>query len=636
MIYRPEIDGLRAIAALSILLFHADFFFLKGGFLGVDIFFVISGYLISSIILNEKHFSFKNFYIRRIQRIIPVLYFVLFVSFIASIFIILPYDLKAFKSFLKSIIVTPIFSSNFLFWKEIGYFDIASHYKPLLHTWSLSIEEQFYIIFPIFFILVLKLSFTKHFFIIIILALFSFLLAIYGSYKFSSANFFLLPSRAWELLVGVLITIILNSYKIQLKKKYSNLLSFIGLILIIFSITYFDDNHKHPGLITLIPVVGTFIIIIATSRTTNFVKKILSFKPLVYIGLMSYSIYLWHQPIFSFYRHYSYESITYLTKLILILITLLISYFSWKIIEIPFRSKKNISTKNIFSITTLASLLFIVIGFMGLNGKVYEKLYLSYLEDREKNIFINSRDQKYEKNCVFRTDKLDENFKRRFLRCSKIFDKTLIILGDSHAIEIFQGISINSKSNFIVGLTQGGCRPYSKDKICNYENFLKFINNNKHEISQVLFHQSGFHLLKSSDDVQIMDFKKTILIENYLSQIDKSIKVIWLGPYNEPNHNVKLSKKLAYNCIKINLEFDEKLKKSIKQLDINLKNMYQNSNKGIEYMSYIDNINFNEEIDLYNCNSVFWINGDHWSFEGEKYFGSRVLKYLISKNVLLR
>tara|TARA_B100000963_G_scaffold358694_1_gene383937 strand:- start:1819 stop:3729 length:1911 start_codon:yes stop_codon:yes gene_type:complete len=382
MIYRPEIDGLRALAVIPVVFFHAGISLFSGGYVGVDVFFVISGYLITSIILNEiehDRFSLTNFYERRARRILPALFFVMLVSIPFSIFLLTPDNLKDYG---QSLISVSVFSSNILFWQETGYFNTASELKPLIHTWSLAIEEQFYILFPLFLIVFWKYGIKVISIVLLIVFLLSISVAHWGAFNKPAATFFLLPTRGWELLLGVFIAIFLK-FKTHINGRLINeILSLIGICLIIFAIINFDENTPFPSLYTLIPTIGTALIILSTSNQT-ILYKFLSYKPFVGIGLISYSVYLWHQPVLAFARHRLVEEPSTQIILILILISFLIGYISWKIVEKPFRNKTKINRESIFKYSLLGMAFFIIIGTI-LNAKYKNIADLNPLIKSEK------------------------------------------------------------------------------------------------------------------------------------------------------------------------------------------------------------------------------------------------------------
>tara|TARA_B100000035_G_scaffold179920_1_gene153476 strand:- start:203 stop:2260 length:2058 start_codon:yes stop_codon:yes gene_type:complete len=344
--YRPEIDGLRAIAVAAVILYHAQIIIhgqepFKGGFIGVDIFFVISGYLISLIILNEftttGKFSFSSFYERRIRRILPALLFVILFSLPFAWLYLIPSSLVDFS---KSILYSLGFSSNFYFWHSGQlYGDQSALYKPFLHTWSLSVEEQFYIIFPI--VLFITFKFFRKYLGHVLVSGFILSLGVadWGSKNYSSVNFYFLHSRIWELLAGS----ILAYYEIKLghrskHKIFNFILPSLGLILIGHSILFFNNKMFHPSFYTLSPIMGVCLIIWFSNKD-EIITKLLSTKLFVGIGLISYSLYLWHYPIFAFSRIYNITEGDIFKKLLLGLIILFLSIFSYFFIERPFRNK---------------------------------------------------------------------------------------------------------------------------------------------------------------------------------------------------------------------------------------------------------------------------------------------------------
>ena len=305
--YRADIDGLRAISVFAVIFYHANFFVLdhelfQGGFIGVDIFFVISGFLITSLILKEiynNNFSITDFYTRRIRRIIPVLFFVILFSIPIAYIFLLPSSLV---DFFQSVLSTLIFSSNFYFHHTgLIYGGPDSSLKPLLHTWSLSVEEQFYVIFPLILILLSKFlkNYIFHFFIIFFFI--GFISTQIISTKFPLYNFYFINVRIWELLAGSIVAY-LNINSIIYKNKITNYLPLLGLILILFSILYLRDEMSLPSIYTLPAVVGTCLIILF-NNSENFITKVLSLKVFVFFGLISYSLYLWHFPLFAFYNY---------------------------------------------------------------------------------------------------------------------------------------------------------------------------------------------------------------------------------------------------------------------------------------------------------------------------------------------
>lgn len=365
MDYRREIDGLRALAVLPVMLFHAGFETFSGGFVGVDVFFVISGYLITTIILAELEqgkFSIVNFYERRARRILPALFLVMLVCIPFAWFWLLPSDMKDFS---KSLVAVSVFASNILFWLESGYFDTAAELKPLLHTWSLAVEEQFYVLFPLFLMLFWKLG--KRWILVTLGLVFvaSFFVAQWAAYTNPSAAFYLLPTRGWELLIGAFAAFYLSKVnRKEIGKAAGEVGGWLGVTLILYAIFAYSKATPFPGLYALVPTLGTALIILfATQQTT--VGKFVGNKVFVGIGLISYSAYLWHQPLFAFARLKSLADPSHTVFLKLSVLALLLSYLSWKYVEAPFRSKSKVTRKLVFGLSFVFSVGFISFGFLG-------------------------------------------------------------------------------------------------------------------------------------------------------------------------------------------------------------------------------------------------------------------------------
>lgn len=368
MKYRREIDGLRAVAVIPVVFFHAGIKCFEGGFVGVDVFFVISGYLITTIILSDMNsgkFSIVNFYERRARRILPALFFVMLCSVPLAWLWLLPHHLKDFSESLTAI---SIFSSNILFWLETGYFGTVSELKPMLHTWSLSVEEQFYVLFPVFLMALWKWRKRWIFGTLLITAILSLTAAHWGAYSTPTGTFFLLHTRGWELAIGSLIAFYFlykkeQSLLITSHKFTSEVLGLLGLGLIGYSIFVFNEHTPFPSLYALAPTIGTALIIIfSTSDTIS--GRILSTKLMVGIGLISYSTYLWHQPIFAFARHRSLDELSVSSLLWLSVLSFVAAYFSWQFIEKPFRDKSNIGRKAIFTYSIIGSVAFALFGLV--------------------------------------------------------------------------------------------------------------------------------------------------------------------------------------------------------------------------------------------------------------------------------
>ncbi|WP_282348528.1 acyltransferase family protein [Pseudomonas sp. PS01301] len=363
--YRPEIDGLRSLAVLPVILFHAGFSLFSGGFVGVDVFFVISGYLITSIILAEMtkgDFSLLRFYERRARRILPALFVMLLVCLPMAWMWLDPPDLKAFS---KSLAAVPLFSSNLLFWRESGYFDAAAEMKPLLHTWTLAVEEQYYLLFPLLLMAGWRLGRRTVVAILAVLALASLALAEHGARQESVAAFYLLHARAWELLVGSFIAFYLaRRPRSTASSWHAQAGSLLGVAMIGYGVLAFDHATAFPGFNALLPTVGAGLVILF-AHPGNPVGRVLASRPLVGIGLISYSAYLWHQPLFAFARNNSLVAPTPTTMLGLSGLSLVLAWLSWRFVERAFRDRRHVPAARLWRYSASASLLFVALGITG-------------------------------------------------------------------------------------------------------------------------------------------------------------------------------------------------------------------------------------------------------------------------------
>lgn len=365
MRYRPDIDGLRSVAVLPVILFHAGFETFSGGFVGVDVFFVISGYLITSIVIAEHvegRFSFRRFYERRARRILPALFFVILCCLPFAWAWMMPYE---FEEFGRSIAATMLFVSNVFFWMESDYFAASAELKPLLHTWSLAIEEQYYFILPCVVFLALRGGMRMVWGVLAGCAALSFLLMLAIVFVFPhgplpSANFYLLPSRAWELLAGSLLAVFLLRREPP-QGPVAAIGGLIGLAMIVGSILLLDDTVPFPSHWTLLPVIGTVMVLLCGTAPGG-VGWILGWRPLVGIGLISYSAYLWHQPIFAFARLRMGEHVDPVVMAGLAVLSLLLAWATWRFVERPFRDRDRIGSGMLFGGLATASVAFLAVG----------------------------------------------------------------------------------------------------------------------------------------------------------------------------------------------------------------------------------------------------------------------------------
>ncbi|MDX1756682.1 MAG: acyltransferase family protein [Marinobacter sp.] len=456
--YRPEIDGLRAISVASVVFYHAGFDVLSGGYLGVDVFFVISGFLITSIIIKEFQedcFTLVSFYERRARRIIPALILVASVCIPFSIILMLPDE---FFLFSKGLVSVATFSSNILFWLEEDYFSPNVELNPLIHTWSLGVEEQFYLLYPLVFLLVWRHRPSLVKLIVIFFTIISFVLAEY-IYSFDqSAAFYLFPARAWELGVGCICAFFFCEGKV----RANGFLASLGFVFIIASIFMYDKYTPFPSYYTLLPVVGAACILCFASHD-NLVGRILSLGIITKIGLISFSIYLWHQPVFAFVRIYNPDFLGGANSLILIAFVFLLSYLSYLYVEKPFRVGGlglSLMTRDVFVFSTLAALVLISIGVVGLTTNGLPQRYGSVIN----KIAASADDRSKYHHCQSHPgDVVPEN---NLCILGEPNNTKIALLGDSHSAAISQALA-DAAGKAGVGIimrSYSGCFPASQLK----------------------------------------------------------------------------------------------------------------------------------------------------------------------------
>ena len=546
---------------MLVILYHAQITFFgynlfPGGFIGVDIFFVISGYLITSIILKELtqtgSFSFKNFYQRRISRLLPVLLVVILTTIPFAWIYINPINLI---ETLKSILYSLVFSSNFYFhYTGQEYADISSLFKPFLHTWSLSVEEQYYILFPLVLMFLFK-SDKKYLIHIFILGfIISLGFADWTSKNNSSISFYFLHTRIWELLAGS----ILAYFEIKLGHRSKNLtlnqiFPSFGMLLLGHAILFFNEEMYHPSYITLSPVIGVGLIIWFSNKN-ELITKILSSKLFVGVGLISYSLYLWHYPIFSIARIGNLIQTDAINKIIIAIIILVLSIASYNFIEKPFRNKKKIF-KTKFLIITSVYLFCLSSIFFTVNNKYlfFDKIFFEY------NVIKN--EQKYWKKCQV-YEIADNNY-------CKIgsYDAKVFLIGDSHIIPLLNdlGKKLNEKKYELINLSQES-KLYRRKLIDKKDdkrvNYLKNIKN-----SILIF--GGYYQRESKNDLDLM-------LSQYLKDFElfsyNNNKIIFLTPipevdfsqydlnliFNNKKKEISVTKKDVINKNKLAINFIDK------------------------------------------------------------------------------
>lgn len=486
LLYRPELDGLRAMAILGVLGFHFRPTWIPGGFWGVDIFFVISGYLISGVIscsLARGDFSFINFFNSRVRRLFPSLIAVLVCSYLTGVFILFPDELRSLN---KHIVFSALFSENFVLQQESGYFDAAIDSKPLMHLWSLAIECQFYLIFPFLLSLVAFFNKRKQISLVVALSVVSFFVGQYSIYSHSEKSFFDSIPRFWEFLFGcgVYLCQSKNGKVIRIENRLlSEVLSFFCLALVFFSYFFIDSEKAAPGAWTIVPVVGAMGLIFLSNQNLRFLS-FLKIRIFVEIGLISYALYLWHWPIFVFLKivesNYNMSKIINLS----LVATFFLAWFTTYYIEAPARRYCQGAKVYILHLL-LFCLVAISTGLMITNANLSsgdEKIgFVSYFDNSppEKKYFQMAEINKlYRSDCDFYTDKSTESIKNIgdiSPSCYSGVTGGVFLWGDSHAQQLRHGIDkYLGPTTPIYQIATSGCLPNvnfdTDSNLCNLSN----------------------------------------------------------------------------------------------------------------------------------------------------------------------
>lgn len=450
--YRADIDGLRAIAILSVLLFHAGVDGFSGGFVGVDIFFVISGFLITATLvreIKEKRLSLLGFYERRFRRILPMAFFVILMCIIVGYFVL---DSYHYKKLAESVFANNVFLSNIYFQGEVSYFDDPSELKPLLHTWTLAVEEQFYLIFPITLVLISYFRVSGVRWLYMALAV-SFMLSVYMTGNNSSEAFYYVHSRAWQFLLGGVLALSFSSR--SRNDRGTSLIAGVGLFLIVYSIVTFTEETRFPGPYAAIPSMGAAFIIYSGSNGSTFVSRLLSLQPFVFIGLISYSLYLWHWPIFVFFKFYNIIELGSWQKIGLIIISVFLSFLSYRFIETPIRLRRVFESRHsLFLGTAVITVVFVFTSVLLVKSEGLPQRYSS-----EGLLQIHAED--HEGEHWFDCERALLRNQETLCTLGSIGEPEFLLWGDSHARAIASAISMSAARRGASGVlaTRSACPP---------------------------------------------------------------------------------------------------------------------------------------------------------------------------------
>jgi peptidoglycan/LPS O-acetylase OafA/YrhL len=460
--YRADVDGLRAIAVLSVLLFHDGVTALSGGYVGVDVFFVISGFVITTKLveeIDERKFSISNFYTRRIRRILPALIAVILASWAAALVFFLP---DAMNDFSQSVIATATFLSNMFFWKNSGYFDPAALDRPLLHTWSLAIEEQFYIVIPVALYFVVTYARRWAFAIFALTAIASLSLSIFMTDRAPTANFFVLPTRAWELLLGVLVA--LAPWVPIGHRGLREAIALAAFGSIAFAVLTYTSGTPFPGIAAFVPTFGTAVLIyLGKNGQESVIASGLSLRPMVGIGLISYSLYLVHWPIIVFARYVLLRNLVGWEIGAAIALAFVLAYGSYRFIERPFRRpRRPISQKQLFTSTAAVLAGMSALGIIGVwtGGAAFLHPHFAQVAEAMEKESDSGPDLWLTKRCFLEAQNPSDWAGDICVRTQGA-TRNALLWGDSFAAQYIPGLIENQRklTHNIIEYTFAGCPP---------------------------------------------------------------------------------------------------------------------------------------------------------------------------------
>jgi peptidoglycan/LPS O-acetylase OafA/YrhL len=454
--YRPDIDGLRAICVLAVILFHAKVPGFAGGYVGVDVFFVISGYLITQLLLAPSELGavrqLRDFYVRRCRRILPASIAMLLAAAALAYWLFLPVYLMRFGGQLSA---TSLFVGNQSLWHAGGYFDLQTPFDPLTHVWSLAIEEQFYLVFPLLLLASARASSGVRLLLVAAAALVSFVLGAWASYHTARAGFYLAPARAWELLLGTLVALGVGASLSEHRAREA--LAVAAMLALAACIALYDDRLRYPGFYAVVPCASTALLLATSSGSPSRLARWLSARPLVFTGLISYSLYLWHLPIFAFAGYYNIRPLDWPQIALLLLAVYLVAVVSWRYIEAPVRGRAWLRSDIVFLGTAGGAT--IAIALVGAIFSLTEGLP-GRLDESESRL-IGTIDRLRRDAAVCADRPLDEIAAGSLCRFGPSRGPAAVVWGDSHALALLPAYEriANARGIPVYAAALGMCRP---------------------------------------------------------------------------------------------------------------------------------------------------------------------------------
>lgn len=638
MHYRPEIDGLRAVAILPVMLFHAGFGLFQGGYVGVDVFFVISGFLITQTIAEEMargQFTLTGFYERRARRILPALFVVLAVSLPLAYALSNPWEFRDYSASLLGVIT---FSINVLAAIYINYFGPSADYTPLLHIWSLAVEEQFYLVFPLVPMAFYRIGRARLSLLLLVVALASLAFAQWKTMQETEGLFYWSSARAWELLIGALAAL---TPPRRLAPMTENALSALGLAAIAFAVLRFDEATPVPGLWTLVPTLGA-VLVICFARAGTLAHRLLSTRAAVFIGLISYSAYLWHQPVLVFAR-LGFGPLTAPMAAVALGLTLVLAWASWAYVEAPFRKRgpqARISRARLTAIFAPASLAALAIGVAGFATDGFYDFYTKHRLTPDEvailDLVTDDIDYNFDAamvdngDCRFWQNEFTPAFESRFAQCADKYGAGVLLIGDSHAMNLHNIFAKSGVFPFVASVAWHRCRPTAEKTTCHYADAANFAARHQGDLAAVLFHQSGSYLLEdrsgrvdsnasfeagARNTLRVQDVE-TVLA--YLGALSQHVRTLWVGPYVEARSSLKylggMSPQFIMNPNAIPL---------FTGLDADLARMTAERVPQVEYLSLVSAFAITQDF-LRVGDCITYRDTDHFSRCGEDILAARL------------
>jgi peptidoglycan/LPS O-acetylase OafA/YrhL len=622
-IYRPEIDGLRAIAVLSVVFFHAKFPFFNGGFVGVDVFFVISGFLITRIIVNDlsnSRFRFSEFYLRRARRLFPALFATIAITFAASLFILMPTDMEQFS---RSVVASLLWSSNFFFWTEAGYFDNTAYAKPLLHTWSLCVEEQFYLFWPSLLLLASRITAnSSHVLgIVLFLTVGSFFFGLWQISFDSYAAFFMPFSRIAEFGIGAVLVWCVDKHFLNNWLKEVLLAS--GLILIALSVVIFDESTLFPGVPSLVTCLGAALCIYAGSA--KYLGFLLRNKIAVFIGLISYSLYLVHWPVIVFIDYQNVEFSSGL-RIFSVIFSVLLAIILNKYVENKFRKP---STQSAFGPKKYTSLLFAASSLIAVPA-IAIVLFGGWEErwDMPKPIMMGAASIESRRIASFKyVDDSGVNNLNGFDIGQKI---NVVIIGDSHSKDLFNAIYLNREQ-----LPNFSFYRLKLDDDCyvlfSEESAVPISASVRKECETDMVRMSESGAIAASDWVLIAPRWKNSSVAN-LTPLANYLKVNFKANVAVVGRTAEFKNVPKLFRIKGNLDNAKKYLALHREPKISSINNYLKDIAETNNLLYLDKVNAICSDDFEECEvldsdgNIIYFDYGHWTLEGARHIGAKLIE----------